>query len=379
MAVIPGIELLWRDHREWVEGQRVGLVSNASSVTRQLVSTMHILQQMPGVSLAALFAPEHGWATAVAAGSAITDTSYADLPIYSLYGRTQRPTPEMLADLDCLVFDLQTVGVRFYTYLTTLFYLLQSAAEHHLPLIVCDRPNPIGGEIVEGPVLANEFASFVGCGPLPIRHGLTVGEAARLFNDVWQVKCELHVIPCEGWRRSLWFDETHLLWAPPSPNMPKLETAVLYPGACLTEGTNLSEGRGTTLPFEIVGAPWLAGSQLAGQLNSLNLPGVKFRPVQFTPTASKWQGQCCNGVQLHVTDRQALRPVTVILHLLAAVRQLHPTDFAWNLPHFDHLVGTDKVREAIEKETAVTDIVAGWAADLAQYQSLSKAVHIYPN
>ena len=379
MAVIAGIEVLWRDHRAVLEGQRVGLVSNASGVTRQLVSTVTLLRQMPRVELAALFSPEHGFAASVPEGTPVADTTYANLPVYSLYGRSPRPTPEMLHDLDLLVFDIQTVGVRFYTYLTTLLYIMQAAAENHIPLVVCDRPNPIGGDIVEGPLLEAEFASFAGCGPLPLRHGLTIGEVARFFNEIEQVNCQLTVIPCEGWQRGHWFDETHLPWVPPSPNMPKGETAVLYPGTCLFEGTNLSEGRGTALPFEVVGAPWLADPQLASQLKSLDLPGIKFRPVQFTPTASKWQGQCCAGVQLHVTDRQVLRPVTAVLHLLTAVRYLHPTDFAWNLPHFDHLAGTDKVREALEKETPVTDIVAGWTADLAQFQSLSKAIHIYPN
>ena len=379
MAVIAGIEVLWRDHRAVLEGQRVGLASNASGVTRQLVSTVTLLRQMPRVELAALFSPEHGFAASVPEGTPVADTTYANLPVYSLYGRSPRPTPEMLHDLDLLVFDIQTVGVRFYTYLTTLLYIMQAAAENHIPLVVCDRPNPIGGDIVEGPLLEAEFASFAGCGPLPLRHGLTIGEVARFFNEIEQVNCQLTVIPCEGWQRGHWFDETHLPWVPPSPNMPKGETAVLYPGTCLIEGTNLSEGRGTTLPFEVVGAPWLAGPQLANQLNALDLPGIKFRPVQFTPSASKWQGQYCAGVQLHVTDRRALRPVTVALHLLMAVRQLHPNDFAWNLPHFDHLAGTNKVREAIEGETAVTDILAGWEADLAQYQTLSRAIHIYAN
>ena len=385
MAVIPGIELLWRDHRALLEGQRVGLISNASGVTRQLVSTATLLQQMPHVELAALFSPEHGFASAVADGVAVADSVYGNVPVYSLYGRSQRPTPEMFADLDLLIFDIQTVGVRFYTYLTTLLYVMQAAVEHKTPLIVCDRPNPIGGQVMEGPLLDTKFSSFVGCGSLPIRHGLTIGEVARLFNEVWQVDCHLTVVPCEGWRRDQWFDETQLPWVPPSPNIPKGETAVLYPGTCLIEGTNLSEGRGTTLPFEIIGAPWLNSNALADYLNQCQLPGIRFRATQFTPTTSKWQGQCCQGIQLHVTDKKALRPVTVVLHLIAAVQQLHATEFEWRLPHFDYLMGTDKVREMLEKvstlvgQTAVTDIIASWATDLHNFHTQSTTIHLYPN
>jgi uncharacterized protein YbbC (DUF1343 family) len=379
MAVIPGIELLWRDQRALLEGHCVGLVSNASSVTRQLVSTVTLLQQMPHVEPAALFSPEHGFTASVPDGTAVSDTTYAGLPVYSLYGGSSRPTPEMVHDLDLLIFDIQTVGVRFYTYLTTLLYVMEAAAAHNIPLLVCDRPNPIGGDILEGPLLKAEFASFVGCGPLPLRHGLTIGEVARFFNEMWQVNCHLLVIPCEGWRRGHWFDETHLPWVPPSPNMPKAETAVLYPGTCLIEGSNLSEGRGTALPFEIIGAPWLDGRQLAESMNNVALPGVKFRAIQFIPSASKWQGQCCQGVQLHVTDKKAFRPVTVALQLIAAIRQLHPAEFQWRLPHFDHLMGTDKVREELEKGTSVNDIITSWAADLTHFQKLSQTVHLYPN
>ncbi|MCB8944232.1 MAG: DUF1343 domain-containing protein [Ardenticatenaceae bacterium] len=383
MAVIPGIELLWRDHRTMLEGRRVGLVSNASGVTRQLVSTVTLLQQMPHVELAAIFSPEHGFAAAEPDGTAVSDAMWGDVPIYSLYGHSQRPTPDMLQDLDLLIFDIQTVGVRFYTYLTTLLYTMQAAAEQHIPLIVCDRPNPLGGEVVEGPLLQPEFASFVGCGPLPIRHGLTIGELARLFNEVWQVNCQLTVVPCEGWQRGLWFDETHLPWVPPSPNMPRGETAVLYPGTCLIEGTNLSEGRGTALPFEIVGAPWLNGHQLAEQLNKLALSGIKFRPMQFTPTASKWQGEGCQGVQLHVTDKKALRPVTAALHMIALVHQQYP-EFEWRLPHFDYLAGTDGVREMLGVGTpagltAVADIIASWQTDLTHFQKQSQRIYLYPN
>jgi uncharacterized protein YbbC (DUF1343 family) len=384
---VCGFEVLLRDHLDLIVNRRVGLVSNASGVTRDLVSNVTALQQTAGVELAALFGPEHGFAGVMADGTAVSTNTNATLPIYSLYGRTHRPTPETLAGLDVLIFDIQPVGARFYTYLTTLLYVMQAVAEHDLPLIVCDRPNPIGGEIIEGPILEQSFESFVGCGPLPIRHGLTIGEAARYFNEVWQTNCDLTVIPCEGWRRGMFFDETGLPWVAPSPNMPKWETAVIYPGTCLIEGTNLSEGRGTTLPYEIIGAPWLDGVTLAERMNELGLDGVRIRPLQFIPTDSKWQSQCCAGVQLHLTDKQTFRPVTVALHLIAAIKQQHPNQFEWRQSHFDRLAGTDEVRREIESKAAypqkgmraVSNIINSWIPAQEQYTRQRQAILLYEN
>ncbi len=261
MSVLPGIEVLVGEQMELIHGRRIGLISNASGVTHSLIHDVDALRQAPGVHLVALFGPEHGFATAAADAAAVA--SGADvrtgLPVYSLYGAVRKPTAEMLAGIDTLVFDIQSVGVRFYTYITTLFYAMQAAAEHGMRFIVCDRPNPIGGVIIEGPVLEPGFESFVGPGPLPVRYALTIGELARLYNEVWGVGCALTVVPCAGWQRSMWFDDTGLPWVPTSPGIPKLDTAIVYPGTCFIEGTNLSEGRGTTLPFELVGAPWVDG------------------------------------------------------------------------------------------------------------------------
>ncbi len=387
-SVVSGFEVLLRNHHDLLANRKVGLVSNASGVTRDLVSNVTALQQTQDVELAALFGSEHGFTGAIADGTAVSTTTNSTLPIYSLYGpRSFHPTTKMLAGLDVLIFDIQPVGARFYTYLTTLLYVMQAAAEHHLPLIVCDRPNPIGGEIIEGPILEQSFESFVGCGALPIRHGLTIGEAARLFNEAWQTNCDLTVIPCDGWRRGMFFDETGLPWVAPSPNMPKWETAVIYPGTCLIEGTNLSEGRGTTLPFEIIGAPWLDGVRLAESVNELRLDGVRIRPLQFIPTDSKWQSQCCAGVQLHVTDKQTFRPVTTALHLIAAIKQQHSNQFEWRLPHFDRLAGTDAVRRKIEREAAypkkesgiITDIINSWTPTLEQYTQQRQKFLLYKN
>lgn len=379
MSVVPGFEVLLREYRGLIANRRIGLVSNASGVTRDLMSNVTALQQVPDVDLAALFGPEHGFAAAAPDGTAVFHSALANLPVYSLYGDTQRPTANMLAEVDLLIFDIQPVGVRFYTYLTTLFYVMQAAANQKLPLIVCDRPNPIGGNVIEGPILEEAFRTFVGCGPLPIRHGLTVGEAARLFNGVWQTNCDLTVIACKGWQRSMFFEQTNLPWIPPSPNIPKWETAVLYPGSCLFEGTNLSEGRGTALPFEIVGAPWLDSQSAAEKMNALELPGIKLRPLQFIPSDSKWQGQCCAGVQLHVTNKQTVRPVTAVLHLIAIIKQQHPENFRWQLPHFDHLMGTDSVRQEIESETAVDDIINNWSPALAKYNTQRQTILLYKN
>ncbi len=377
--VEPGIDLLLEEQRDLILGRRVGLVSNASAVRRDLTSVVDALRQTPGVRLAALFGPEHGFSAAVADAAHVASTTdpRTGLPVYSLYGQVSKPTPSMLAGLDVLLFDIPCVGARFYTYITTLLYVMQAAAENGMRVIICDRPNPIGGHIVEGPVLEPGFESFIGPGPLPIRYAMTVGELARLYNEAWGIGCDLIVVPCRGWRREMWFDETGLPWVPPSPAIPKLETAVVYPGTCLLEGTNLSEGRGTALPFEVVGAPWVDGWALSEALNALELPGVRFRPVQFEPFASKWAGQVCGGVMLHIVARESFRPVTVGLHLVAALRALYPHHFAWRLPHFDLLMGTDRVRRDLERGVAVDEIIAGWVPAQAEFAARRERFLLY--
>lgn len=377
-AIQPGIDVLIDRRLDLIAGRRAALISNASAVTRDLTGTVDALRRA-NVQLVALFGPEHGFYTAAADGAPVESAvdSRTGLPMYSLYGDLYKPTADMLAGLELLIFDMQCVGVRFYTYITTLFYMMQTAAAHNLPLIVCDRPNPIGGDVVEGPLLAPGFESFVGPGPLPIRHGLTIGELAQLYNTAWGVGCDLTVVPCDGWQRALWFDQTGLSWVPTSPGIPTLMTATVYPGTCLIEGTNLSEGRGTTLPFELIGGPYVDGWALAGELNRLDLPGVKFRPARFEPTSSKWADQICGGVQLHVLDRAQFRPVTVGLHLIAALRAMYPDQFAWRLPHFDRLTGADQVRQQLEAGVPVPDIVAGWTQDLERFAAQRRQILLY--
>ena len=379
MSILPGIDVLLNQRLDLIAGRRVGLISNAMAVTRDLTGAVDALLQKPEVQLVALFGPEHGFSGGAHDAMPVASSKDArtGLPIHSLYGDQLKPSPEMMKGIDLLVFDIQEVGVRFYTYMTTLLYAMQAAAEHDLPVVVCDRPNPIGGEVVEGPMLTPGFESFVGCGPLPVRHGLTIGELAKLFNTTWGVGCDLNVIPCTGWRRDMWFDETRLPWVPPSPGIPKLETAVVYPGTCFIEGTNLSEGRGTALPLEVIGAPWVDPWTLADSLNDLGLAGVRFRPAFFEPTASKWVDQPCSGVQVHVLDRNTFRPVTMGMHLVATIRALYADHFAWQLPHFDQLAGTDRVREQINVGTPVPEIEAGWQQELAEFAGQRQKVLLY--
>jgi uncharacterized protein YbbC (DUF1343 family) len=386
VSVLPGIDVLLSQRLDLIAGRRIGLISNASGVTRDLVSDAEALQRTPDVRLAALFGPEHGFHTSAADGVAVGSAmdSRARLPVHSLFGEVRKPTAAMLDGLDALVFDLQGVGVRFYTYITTLLYTMQASAEHGVGVIVCDRPNPIGGETIEGPLLEPGFESFVGPGPLPIRHGMTMGELARLYNDAWGVGCDLTVVPCAGWQRGMWFDDTGLPWVPASPNMPWPATAVVYPGTCLIEGTNMSEGRGTPLPFHVLGSPWVDGWRLAEALNQLDLYGVHFRPVIFRPSASKWAGEDCGGVQVHVTDRRAFRPVTAGLHLLATTQSLYPEQFAWRVgsgegrrPYIDLLAGTDKVRRSLDDGASVAELIASWSEELGRFARTSRSYRLY--
>lgn len=353
----------------------MGLVSHPAAVTAGLVGNVDALLEA-GLHLTALFGPEHGFMSAAGDGVVVSDAHdpRTGLPVYSLYGETHEPTPEMFQRVDVLVFDMQDVGVRFYTFLSTLFYLLRSCAKSGCPLVVLDRPNPITGMQVDGPLLERGWESFVGIFPAPVRHGMTLGELALLINTEVELDAALTVIPMQGWRRNQWFDETGRIWAPTSPGMPRLETAVTYPGMCFLEGTNLSEGRGTALPFEQAGAPWLNGHALAERLNKKRLPGVIFRPVHFTPCSSKHQGKVCQGVQVHVVDRLAYRPLHTGLEIIAVCQELAQRDFSFLPPsgddrrcHFDLLAGSDRLRMDLLNGAPVSEIARHWEAGLAGF------------
>jgi len=365
--VQTGLDLLVHEQVDLLSNQRAGLVSMPAAVLPDFTSSLDALRGI-GTHLAALFGPEHGFGGAALDGVGVDDSNdpRSGLPVFSLYGTMNEPTTEMLSQVDLLVFDMQDVGVRFYTYLSTLFYVLRASGQANKPVFVLDRPNPITGNRVEGGPLEAGCESFVGIIKIPMRHGMTLGELAQYMNMEYTLGADLHVIRMHGWQRGMWFDETDLPWVPTSPAMPHLSTAILYPGMCLLEGTNLSLGRGTALPFEVCGAPWMDGHALAEELNRLHLPGVHFRTTVFTPCASTHAGSQCQGVQVHVTERDALRPVEMALHLITVARCLSGEAWTWN-PHFDRLAGGSGLRAAVEARTSVAAMVATWEESISVF------------
>ncbi|MFN8471623.1 MAG: DUF1343 domain-containing protein [Anaerolineae bacterium] len=382
--VKPGLEVLLAEGATSLRGRRVGLITNPTGVTSDLTPNVVALLAA-GVKIVALFGPEHGFDSSVQDALAVDGGRDAatGLTIFSLYGATEKPTPDMLAGLDVLLFDVQDAGVRFYTYPWTLALCMTAAAEAGIPVVVLDRPNPIRGDVCEGPVLEAGFESFVGMYRVPLRYGLTVGELAGLLNQEFGIGADLTVVRMRGWRRGMWYADTGLPWVQPSPNLPALDTTIVYPGTCLVEGTTLSEGRGTTKPFEVVGAPWLDGTRLAAILHVRGLPGVRFRAAAFTPTFDKFSGELCRGLQVHVTDRASFRSVETGLHLVAAAQEVAPRDFAWRPAlgddrlHFDLLIGNDWVRQALDAGEPVPDVVARWASDLECWRNLRTRYFLY--
>lgn len=387
-----GLSVLFREGMELVENQSIGLITNHTGVDAQFRSNLTLFAEQSKVELAALFSPEHGIAGSVQAGIHVTSTSSKrqQIPIHSLYGKTREPTAEMLAGIDALVYDIQDVGSRFYTYISTLFRSMRAAAANGVDFIVLDRPNPIRGDRVEGNQLQPPFRSFVGETDLTIRHGMTVGElayfcraeidsAARSKPD--QGASQLEVVPMRGWKRMMWYDQTGLPWVPPSPNMPTVETAALYPGTCFLEGTNLSEGRGTTKPFEWTGAPWIDAERWADELNDIALPGIYFRPIYFTPTFSKYANQPCHGVQVHVTDRDRIKPIEVGLHLIATAQQLYPDHFHFlqnrGRYFFDLLAGTDEARLRLTSGESPSMIVQSWEGEVESFAERRRPYLLY--
>lgn len=378
-----GLEVLLADLPSWLAGRRVGLLTNQTGVDRHVRSGVDLLHADDRLRLVALFAPEHGVRGEAQAGVPLASAvdRRTGLPIHSLYGETRTPTAAMLNRLDALLIDLQDIGVRYATYASTVAYVLEAAA-NAVPVVVLDRPQPLTGTALEGNLLKPAFASFVGVHSLPIRHGMTLGEVARLIAAERGLPAPM-VTTMRGWRREWWFDETGLPWAQPSPNLPTLDSLTLYPGTCLIEGTNLSEGRGTTRPFELIGAPWLDPWQLADALQRLALPGVIAGPTFFTPAFSKHAGASCGGVQLHIVDRTALRPVALGLHLLQAIRALDPSQFAWiegtgGQFFIDRLLGDDTPRQALDAGFPVTEITQAWQAEIGVFAVRRQPFLLYP-
>ncbi|HET7273859.1 MAG TPA: DUF1343 domain-containing protein [Longimicrobiaceae bacterium] len=379
-GVQPGVEVLLEQTPPELVGKRIGLITNQTGVGSDGVSTIDLLDSADAFELVALFSPEHGIRGAAAEGQVVASgvDPQTGLPIHSLYGDIRKPTPEMLEGIDALVFDIQDIGSRTYTYISTMALGMEAAAENGIPFVVLDRPNPIGGTIVEGNMLDTAFATFVGMYPITVRHGMTVGELARLFNDRFGIGADLTVIPVEGWERGEWFDETGLPWINPSPNIRSLDAATHYPGTVFLEGTNLSEGRGTDLPFEQTGAPWLAADSIVAEMNAMNLPGVRFERVdiEVDTAAARYPGQIIPGVRLITTDREAYRPVRTGLLLIDAIYQRHKDDWEWHVSHFDRLAGTDRVRLAIE-EDALAPLLEEWAAEAERFREIRAPYLLY--
>ncbi len=374
--MLTGIDVLRAEGFVPLRGKRVGLVTNHTGLARDGASTIDVLFGAKDVRLVALFSPEHGIRGTVDDKVASSTDEKTRLPIYSLYGETRRPTAAMLDGLEALVVDLQDIGARFYTYTTTMAYVLEEAAKRRLPVIVLDRPNPINGFQIEGPALDKAQVGFTGYyAPMPIRHGLTIGELARLFNGENKIGAELTVIAAKNWQRDAWFDETALPWINPSPNMRNLIQATLYPGIGSIETTNISVGRGTDTPFEQVGAPWIEATVLAESLNARRIPGVRFYPVRFTPASSKYAGQECQGVFLIVTDRMALRPVRLGVEIAAMLHKVYGPTF--ELDSAERLFGS---REGIARIRAGEDpaaIAASWTAAEARWRLLRAQYLLY--
>ena len=405
--VKPGIEVFLESRLSLVSGKKVGLITNPTGVDSRLRTSIEVLKEAAGVRLVALYGPEHGVRGDAQAGEYVPFTfdEKFGLPVFSLYGQSSKPEPGMLKnidsymrafdtdssgagkipagamirDVDVLVFDMQEIGTRVYTYIATMAYAMEAAAENGVAFIVLDRPAPLGGIEMEGPLLEYpKQSSFVGLYPIPQRYGMTMGELARLFNDRFlKTKANLTVVPMTGWRRAMWFDETGLPWVMPSPNMPTLETATVYPGQVLLEGTNVSEGRGTTRPFEICGAPWIDGYELARRLSALGLPGVRFREVWFSPTFSKFAGERCGGVELHVTNRLTYRPFATALHLITLARDTSGGRFEFHADYFDKVAGTSRVREMLEAGAPVEEILRASEQGLREFAALRRAYLLY--
>ena len=387
MAIALGTDILF--DKGLLKGRRVGLVCNPASVDSAF---RHVTERAAagGMTVGALFGPQHGIRSDVQENMIETphgqDTARR-VPVYSLYSETREPTDEMLAGLDALVIDLQDVGTRIYTYIYTMAYCLKAAARTGLPVIVCDRPNPIGGVAIEGPMLEKGYESFVGLYPLPMRHGMTIGELARMFNEHFALGAKLEVIPMQGWSRDMYFEDTGLPFILPSPNIPNVESEVVYPGTVLFEGMNVSEGRGTTKPFELLGAPWVTDPEaFARGLNALGLPGVVFRPHSFEPTFHKHAKVRCGGCQIHVTDRTTFRSVETGVAATIAFRDTGPDAFAWREPPYEYeytllpidiLYGSDKLRVGMDAGKAARAIAEDWTAPVRAFETLRSEFLLY--
>jgi uncharacterized protein YbbC (DUF1343 family) len=384
-----GLEVLIQSRIELLEGVRTALIVHPASVTSRFEHAADLFYQNPRINLTTLFGPQHG-IRGETQDNMIEWQSFRDsrtgLPTYSLYGETRKPTPEMLAEVDLLVFDVQDVGTRVYTFIYTMALAMEAAREFGKRFVVLDRPNPIGGIHVEGNIHEPEFRSFVGMYPIPMRHGMTVGELATMFNEELGIGCDLQVVKMEEWRREMSFQETHLPWVLPSPNIPTVDTTLVYPGSVMFEGTEVSEGRGTTKPFELIGAPYIDPHTLVEELKRDKLPGAVFRPLHFQPTFHKFAGEICGGLQIHATNHTTFKPVITGVAIVSAIRRLYPDRFEWKQPPyeyvydklpFDVITGTSRLREQIEAGLPITEIEESWREGVEQFVDRRRRYLLY--
>jgi uncharacterized protein YbbC (DUF1343 family) len=389
MSIKPGISVLIKQQMNLIAGKRVGLITNPTGITSTLVSTADAIAKIKSVKLTALYGPEHGIRGDIFAGDNVE--TYTDkktgVPVYSLYGKTKKPTDEMVANLDSLIFDIQDIGSRYYTYIYTMAYAMEAAKEKGIPFIVLDRPNPINGMLVEGPILDPQFSSFIGLYPIPIVHGLTVGELAQLFNQEFKINCNLQIVPLQGWKRDMTFADTKLPWVSTSPHIPQSSTAWHYATTgFIGELHTICIGVGYTLPFEIIGASWINGERLAIELNRQKLPGVRFRPVTFRPYYYIFKDQVCHGVQVHITKLKEFSPVATGLHILATIYKMYPgqTIFPADLDNsgsrlkmFYQAMGSDAVPKMLEQGKSAEEIIDCWQVELAQFKRIREKYLIY--
>lgn len=384
-----GIEKLLEISPKWLREKRIGLLVNQASVDSYLRNTADLFMQSYPKNIRALFGPQHG-IRGEKQDNMVESHDFIhpqfNIPVFSLYGANRTPTGEMLETIDILIIDLQDVGTRVYTFISTMAYCLQAAKHHNKKIVVLDRPNPIGGNKVEGNLLRKEFRSFVGVYPIPMRHGLTIGELAKLFNNHHQIGCELEIIPMEGWQRHMLFNDTGLHWILPSPNMPSPLTAMAYPGQVILEGTNLSEGRGTTIPFELCGAPFIDPYQLKKKVQKRKLPGIYLREVFFQPTFNKWHNEGCGGLQIYITDPHTYKPYITTLAIIQDSIILYPSHFAWRTPPYEYerekmpidlIIGDKSVREEIERQKDISDLEKSWQKELNDFREIAKGYYLY--
>jgi uncharacterized protein YbbC (DUF1343 family) len=374
-ATKAGVDVLESENFAPLRGKHVGVITNHTGIDSQGRRTIDVLAHAPGVKLVAIFSPEHGIAGRVDATVANAREAATGLPIYSLYGETRRPTDAMLQGIDTLIFDIQDAGVRFYTYITTLAYCMEEAAKHHIMFFVFDRPDPLGGEMIEGPMLDHDRLSFTGYFPMPVRYGMTMGELAQMFNAENKIGADLHVFGMRNWNRSETYDQTGLKWIPPSPSLRSVTAAFLYPGIEILQAGGVSVGRGTDTPFELIGAPWIQGAELTAELNRRVVSGVRFTTTTFTPDEGLYKGQYCLGVSISITDRNALQSMRMGLEIAAALHRLYPQQF--HLEKIIELLGSQATLERLQRGDAPAQIVAGWSADLDKFRAMRENYLLY--